>query len=90
MTALAEIDADLRQPDLTVLDRALLLHQRSRAYHARTISPYELIEVVESRPDLTPLDRASLLRLYRSTRRMTLTSCGLETVLRTIDRKEKD
>lgn len=89
MTALADIDTGLRQPGLTVLDRARLLHQRKRAFHARTITPGELIEALDSRPDLTPLDRASLLRLYRSARRGTLTSYALETVLRAIDREEK-
>ena len=90
MTALAGIDAALRQPDLTVLDRAQLLHQRKRACHARTITSDELIEAVYGRPDLSVLDRASLLRLYRSAHRMTLTSYELETALDALDRKEKD
>ena len=90
MTTLAEIDVALRQPDLTVLDRALLLHQRKRAYHARTITSDELIEAVYGRPDLPVLDRAWLLRLYRSARRMTLTAYELETALDALDRKEKD
>ncbi len=90
MTALADIDAGLRQPGLTVLNRARLLHQRKRTCHARTITSDELIEAVYGRPDLSVLDRASLLRLYRSARRMTLTSYELETALDALDRKEKD
>ena len=90
MTALADIDAGLRLPGLTVLDRARLLHQRKRAYHARTITSDELIAAVYDRPHLSVFDRVSLLRLYRSARRMTLTSYELEKALEALDRKEKD
>ena len=88
MTALAAIDAGLRQPDLNVLDRALLLLQRSRAYHARTITSCELIEALDSRPHLTPLDRSWILRLYPSACRGTLTSYELEIALDRLDRPD--
>ncbi len=92
MTTLAEIDAGLRQPGLTLLDRVELLMQRKRACyaHSPTITPHELIEAVDSRPDLQPLDGALLLRLMRNACRGTLTSAELEEILDELERAEKD
>ncbi len=92
MTTLAEIDAGLRQPGLTVLDRVELLMQRKRAYYAQfpTITPHELIDAVDSRPDLQPLDGTLLLRLMRNACRGTLTSAELEDTLDELEQAEKD
>lgn len=92
MTTLAEIDAGLRQPGLTVLDRIELLMQRKRAYyaHSPTITPHELIEAVDSRPDLQPLDGALLLRLMRNACRGTLTFAEVEDTLDELEREKKD
>ncbi len=92
MTTLAEIDARIRQPGLTVLDHIELLMQRKRAYYAQfpTITPYELIEAVDNRPDLQPLDGALLLRLMRNACRGTLTSAEVEDTLDELEREQKD
>lgn len=92
MTTLAEIDARIRQPGLTVLDRVELLMQRKRAYcaHSPTITPHELIEAVDNRPDLMPIDGPRLLSLLRSACRGTLTSAELEEILDELEREKKD